>query len=324
MTIVRLTTFGLVVYLLLTSFAINAKDQDLYGPLRSYIQSPIQSASFSPVLRSGARLPEGYIELYSSLAVASVWAETPDYQLDYYHNHWQLGGKWVLAPRWYLDLSYRWSFAADNHLDGVTKTFHKWFGFSQNGRENVNRHRFSGSFNDYPFDYDDFSGDTIASAVSGYLDYHLYQNDHHALSVGATLYYNHVSSGAFASSNFDQSLQLNYSYFRNRHTLYSMLGAVFHGRDTLPGGLPLKPVTYAASLGYKFSINPKNQLFLEYHYIDGYVDDSSDLSQASHEATLGYRYLFSHSAIEFFATENLVNMDNSTDISITLGYRYQW
>lgn len=36
----------------------------------------------------------------------------------------------------------------------------------------------------------------------------------------------------------------------------------------------------------------------------------------------GYRYYLDRSAIEFTVIENFLNMDNSTDIAFTLGYRH--
>ncbi|WP_199480075.1 DUF3187 family protein, partial [Vibrio harveyi] len=43
---------------------------------------------------------------------------------------------------------------------------------------------------------------------------------------------------------------------------------------------------------------------------------------ASNEFVIGYRYLMENSAIEVMAIENARNMDNSTDIAFTFGYRY--
>ncbi len=37
---------------------------------------------------------------------------------------------------------------------------------------------------------------------------------------------------------------------------------------------------------------------------------------------MGYRYLMGNSALEIMAIENARNMDNSTDIAFTIGYRY--
>ncbi len=115
--------------ILLSAPAICASD--LYGPLRSYAQSPVQVVSHTNILRSGYGLPSGYVEAYGSGTIASVWAHTSDYSLDYYHNQLELGGKWQINEQWQWELNYRWVFAADNHLDGLTESFHDLFGIGQ-------------------------------------------------------------------------------------------------------------------------------------------------------------------------------------------------
>lgn len=108
---------------------------DYYGPLRTYAQAPVQSVSHTNYLRSAFSLPAEYFEASGSAALTSVWAHTDEYALDYYHNQIELGGKWQISDRWQWELNYRWVFAADNHLDGLTKGFHDLFGIDQNGRD---------------------------------------------------------------------------------------------------------------------------------------------------------------------------------------------
>lgn len=49
-------------------------DFDDYGPLRVYAQSPLQSSSLAPMLRSGFSMAEGQKEWYLTGNIASVWA----------------------------------------------------------------------------------------------------------------------------------------------------------------------------------------------------------------------------------------------------------
>ena len=88
----------------LASTGVSATE-DHYGPLRSYAQSPIQSVSLAPVLRSAQQLPQDYTELYGSITGASVWADTENYSLDYYHNQLEVGGKWALSDKWLVDVT---------------------------------------------------------------------------------------------------------------------------------------------------------------------------------------------------------------------------
>ncbi len=178
----------------LTSAGVSAAD-DHYGPLRSYAQSPIQSVSLAPVLRSAELLPQDYAEVYGSVTAASVWADTESYFLDYYHNQIEVGGKWAFADEWMVDISYRWSFAADNHLDGLTESFHDLFSIDQNGREEAGRDQFTQHMPEYGFNNEDFDGETLSNAINIYLERHIYTNDTHSVSVGGGLFYNYVGSG---------------------------------------------------------------------------------------------------------------------------------
>lgn len=132
------TILAFAFWLPASTFASN----DLYGPLRSYAQSPMQVVSHTNHLRSGFSLPSEYIEAYGSATIASVWAHTDEYALDYYHNQLEIGAKWQVSSQWQWELNYRWVFAADNHLDGLTESFHDLFGIGQNGRDKVDKNRF--------------------------------------------------------------------------------------------------------------------------------------------------------------------------------------
>ncbi|PFG56022.1 uncharacterized protein DUF3187 [Vibrio sp. ES.051] len=293
-----------------------------YGPLRSYAQSPMQVVSHTNILRSGHSLPSGLVEAYGSGTVASVWAHTDEYALDYYHNQIEIGSKWQINSRWQWELNYRWVFAADNHLDGLTKSFHNLFGIGQNGRDNVDRDRFYISMRQYDVLEDDFKGQTLANNISTYVQYQVLQNEHHGLSVGGSLYFNDVAHAAFKGSNFEQGFQLNYSYLNDAHAFYSMVGMTFRSNDRALLELPYRHNTVATAVGYRYALEENHHLVVEYHWYQGSTEGPAEFADASNELVLGYRYVMESSAIEFLAVENARNMDNSTDIAFSLGYRY--
>ena len=120
--------------LLIAPFAFGfALADDGYGPVQSYAQSPFHTNNLSPMLRSGFSMPQSQYELFISGTVSSIWAVTSDYELDYYQNQIALGGKWQLDEKWQLDVHYRWNYAGNNHLDGLTIGFHDLFSLEQNG-----------------------------------------------------------------------------------------------------------------------------------------------------------------------------------------------
>ncbi len=296
---------------------------DIYGPLRSYAQSPVQVISHTNVLRSGYSLPSSSVEAYGSATIASVWAETDEYILDYYHNQIELGGRWQIDDKWQWELNYRWVFAADNHLDGLTDAFHKLFGIGQNGRDLVDKNRFYMTLPEYDILIEDFHGDTLANNLSTYLQYQLLQNERHGVSVGGSLYYNDVAHGSFQSSSFEQGVQINYSYrLDDTNVFYSMIGMTFRPNDNALTDFPYRHNTTAFAAGYRYALKANHHIILEYHWYQGSTKGPSDFADASNEFVLGYRYLMDNSALEIIAIENTRNMDNSTDIAFTLGYRY--
>lgn len=240
---------------------------DLYGPLRSYAQSPVQVVSNTNILRSGYALPSGYVEAYGSGTIASVWAHTSDYSLDYYHNQLELGGKWQIDEKWQWELNYRWFFAADNHLDGLTESFHDLFGIGQNGRDEVDKNRFYMSMPDYDILIEDFEGETLANNLSTYIQYQIVQNEHHGLSVGGSLYYNDVAHGSFKGNSFEQGVQINYTYrFNAANVFYSMAGMTFRNSDKALANFPYRHNTAAFAGGYRYALKNNHHFILEYHW----------------------------------------------------------
>lgn len=314
----------LLTIMLIGSTSIPTMANDLYGPTRSYAQSPMQSNALSNVLRNGRSLPKDYVEAYTSLTVASIWAETSDYMLDYYHNQLEVGAKWQVDEKWQWELSYRWTFAANNHLDNLTQAFHDLFGIGQNGRDLVEKHRFYIAMPEYSINEEGFGGETLSSAISTYLQYQIFQTDHHAFSIGGSLYYNGVNNGPFEGHSFEQGLQANYSYLRGPHAFYSMLGMTTRDKEISIAEIPYRDDTFAFAAGYRYEINSKHHILAEYHTYQGASEGPDDFSDPSNEIVLGYRYVMENSALEVIAIENGRNMDNSTDIAFTLGYRYMF
>lgn len=297
---------------------------DDYGPLKTYAQSPLQSTSMTPLLRNGFSYQPGTVELYTTGTIASVWANTDTYSADYYHNALSVGGFWQLSEKWAIELDYTWRFTANNHLDNLTIGFHDLFGISQNGRDEVDRHSFNISVPQYGVELTDFNRETLGNAFTFYTSYQLWETKNHGLSLGGSLYYNYVGSGPFKTNRFEQAVQLNYSYRSGKHAFYSLLGLSHRNDEEVLAGIPYNELAMAAGISYQYPFTPKHRLLVEYHLYEGAVDAISELSEPSHEILLGYRYHMKHGAVEISMIENVFNMDNSTDIAFTLGYRHRF
>lgn len=288
-------------------------------PLRVYPTSPVQANSFSVQLRSAQTIQQ--TELFTTASVSSVWANSKEFELDYYQNQFFTGMQWQLNDKLSAELQYQYSWAGNNHLDTLTIGFHDFFNIGQNGREEAGKHQFNINSSEYDTEITDFEGETMVNAIHGYMQYQLYQQSDHHLAVGVGLYYNHVDDSPFAMSSFEQSIQLNYSYFAMQHSFFSTVGLTHRDEDDVLGGIPISTLSAAWALGYGYHWG-KHEVLIQYHGFEGTFEDDSEFSSASHEVVLGYRYSLEFMQIEVTTTENVVNMDNSTDIAFGIGLRY--
>lgn len=305
----------------LFSFSVSAGLRST--PMRIYSQAPYQSTVLTTQLRS-AFTPESS-ELFAIGTVASIWARNEDYQLDYYQNQVFAGIQWALSPRWTAEFQYQFGWAGNNHLDSLTIDFHDFFGLDQNGRDEVDKHQFTIANERYGIQVSDFEDEVVVRALHGYLQYRLWQQPNHALALGASLYYNDVDDYPFTTHSFEQGLQLNYSYQSGAHAWFSTVGVTHRKPDRMIlNSLPSKAYSWAVAMGYGYRFWTRHEVLLEYHGYEGILDDDSDLSDVTNEVILGYRYYFDRLLVEFSATENVFNMDNSTDIAFSLGLRYHF
>ncbi|WP_394212528.1 DUF3187 family protein [Enterovibrio calviensis] len=296
-----------------------------FGPLISQSQAPLQITGLTPIMQDPTLLQADETEVFASATMASVWANTPEYQFDYYHNQFMLGFMHALSEETKFGVWYQYRYAANNRLDGLTEKFHSVFGIDQNGRTEVNENRF---YIDYPSDnndpMEDFVGDPLLSAINLYGEQTLYRTTHHAISLGVTLFFNRVSHGVFTNTSFEQSLQVNYAYQQENHHVTATI-AMVHRPNKQQHFAPVKSVGMNGGISYQYRWR-ENHDFIGEYLISQAKTDSKELGELTspvHEFALGYRYLFDTSAIELLALENMFNHDNSTDIVFSATFRHR-
>lgn len=311
-----------VCFFILLTCPFSSFSETQITPIKIYAQSPIQSNSLSTELRSAFAMEENRVELFASGTIASVWAHSEDFNLDYYQNQLITGAQWQINSRFKAEIKYQYNYAGNNQLDSFVNGFHDLFGLGQNGRDEVEDDQFTASIPKYGVEVSDFENEILSSALHSYFEYQVFENKHNAVSLGASLHFNHVDSGPFKRSNFEQGVQVNYSFSYQKHALFSTLGVTFRDPDILEYDILYKTNTLAFAIGYGYAITPSHHIITSYHLYEGAIKGDEDYSQPSHEYVLGYRYLTGSAAFEFSAIENAVNMDNSTDIAFTFGVRY--
>lgn len=288
-------------------------------PLRTYAASPYQSTSLSTQLRSA--FSRNDTEVFVTSAVASVWAQSNDFQLDYYQNQVFTGVQFPLSSKITAELMLQYAWAGNNHLDSLVSGFHNAFGLDQNGRDEAGDDQFNIS-SSYGGSVHDFEGQTMAAALHSYISYQFFETEEDALSLGGSLYYNHTDNSDFSNISFEQGLQLNYSHHSGRSTYFATVGATHRKNDVVLGSIPVRNTTVSVAGGYSLAFLKRYEAIVEYHYYQGMLDDDSVFSDPSKEFILGFRGTFDWATVEISATENMGNKDNSTDIYFTAGLRF--
>jgi hypothetical protein len=291
-------------------------------PLRTYAQSPEQSISLTTELRSAFPVGHNGVELFASGTIASVWGHTDVTSLDYYQNHAFIGANWQINTRLQTEVKYQYTYAANNHLDSLIINFHDLFNVGQNGRDETGKHQFHMSSDKYNVSLDDFEGETLARALHWYTQYQLILVNSHALAVGGSFYYKNVDDGPFKTSVFEQGAQFNYTFANGPYSLFATVGLTHRDEDSLLVEAKSRDFTGAVALGYGYKFGRFHEVLMEYHWYEGFLEEDGAFSEASNEFVLGYRLNLGSAMLEATMIENLINMDNSTDIAFGLGLRY--
>lgn len=305
--------------LLLTLIVVACFNAYANQPLYSYAQSPLHSNVLSLQLRDANPQPIGSFELKTAYTQASIWAETNEFMFDYYQNSVDLALSYQVNTIWKSEVAFKRIKAKDNGLDELTKNFHDLFGIGHNGRDEVPQDRFYLSIPNENIEISDFKGETLTRSISSYNELSLYQSNPLSISAGATLYYNDVHDGPFARTSFEQGIQLNTRYSASVYHLYSSLGLVHRNSDV--SETVLVDSAGFVSVGYQYDFNNVHSLLVESHNYKGWATSNTTFAEPSNEVLLGYRYRHSNTAVEAFMTENVRNMDNSTDIAFTIVIR---
>ncbi|WP_373960186.1 DUF3187 family protein [Vibrio gigantis] len=289
-------------------------------PLRTSASSPYQSTRLSTQLVSAFK--DHKAEFYFTNSASSVWAVDSDYQLDYYQTNITVGMKLDTGEKFTTGIEYQYTWANDNGLDSFVMNFHDLFGVGQNGRDEVEEDRFYASSGRYGVEQEGFEDETFVDALKVDLQYHWWETETDALSVTGLVYFNDPGDDSFRDDAFEYGLQVSYSRDIEQHNFHSTLGLIRRSDSTNLESMEIRNVTAELGLGYVYVLSKHHQFMVEYYIYQGAIDDGSAFSKPSQEVTLGYRYNFLDvGAVELSTTENIGNMDNSTDIMFTLGFR---
>lgn len=313
----------LLTLITIPSLALSDHKQTDFGPLAVRAQAHLQAAGVSTRLRNAMPWQTDHQEIYLAGSFSSVWADSSEYAMDYYQNEIMGGVSFSPASDWKMEMSYLYRYAADNKLDNLSIAFHDLFNINQNGREDVAKHRFYIENKTTGQIIESFKGEIFNNALELYVERLLLSTAQHHLSLGGTLYYNHVSNGPFQTASFEQAVQLNYTApITYQHSVYTTASITHRDNENFTN-VHLKAFTTNVGIGYQYRYSRSHSFLLELQSHEGESKADNELSRRVVEFSLGYRFHLkdNSSAVEFTAIENLFNHDNSTDIAFTLGYR---
>ena len=305
--------------LLIFPLSASAND-DIAKPLRTSASSPFQSTRLSTQLESAFMSNQS--EFYLTNSASSIWAHSDGNSFDYYQSNMTVGMKVATGEKFTTGIEYQYTWANNNGLDSLVMNFHDLIGVGQNGRDEVEEDGFHIASDRYGVQLDDFEDENLVKALKMDLQYHWYQTETEALSFTGLVYFNQPDQDSFVSDTFEYGVQVNYSKVINDHSFHSTFGVIKRSDDSSLEDLDIVNMTTELGLGYVYSLTKNHHFIAEYYIFQGALDDGSAFSKPSQEITLGYRYNFVDlGAVEFSTTENIGNMDNSTDIMFTLGLR---
>lgn len=288
------------------------------GPIEIRTQSPIQSLRYAAKIDDPRRKKDGFSTYSLHVNAASIWTQSPEYEMDYYTFDYQLEWERHWHYGWKTELALSQRNTNEARLDQMTISFHKLFGFNQNGRTDVAKHRYLYKFFDFDIEETDFQNQTFSRAIELLIAKNIYQDQKHSLSLGMTGHYE--SNGRHPG--WDYALKLGYYYSINQdHQLYAAFDySRFHSASFF--NIPLKDQLSTLSLSYEYQTADNRSWHIQYLVNEGATIGLGELGEPSHEFLIGHRWTLNHHSFEFALIENLVNPDNSADISFSLAYKY--
>lgn len=288
------------------------------GPFEIRTQSPIQSLRYAAKIDDPRRKKAGYTSYSLRINAASIWANSPEYEMDYYTFDYQIEWEHHWRNGWKTELSLSQRNTNDARLDQLTINFHKLFGIDQNGRTEVPKHRYQYRFNALGIDEVDFKDQTFSQAIELLIAKNIYQDQKHSLSLGFTSHFETDER----HRGWDFALRTDYYYsISQRHQLYGSLNySRLHSGNFF--NLPLKQQLVTLGISYEYQRVSNRSWLMQYLLNEGAAIGLGQLSEPSHEFLIGHRWTIDQHKFELAVTENSVNADNSADISFSLAYKY--
>lgn len=295
------------------------------GPLTIRSLSPAQSLRFSPIPRSPYGLPEHQTELQFNIAVASIFIEEPgQYLMDFHFTDTRLAIRRGFKNNWSAEISFNNRRIINAYLDGPTKDVHDFFGFDQNGREEVEENDSQIFIPSYNIDLGKEIRGSFSKTIGLSIQKVLVDKSVRwpAIAINFNISYETLSNGFIEDGSTDYGVQFSIAQKRSSGYVYGNISFTRFGSDNW-GGVPLSEDQFSGLLGYELTAGANQAFIVQYLFSEGVVEDLGALEEYSHEIHLGYKWRTDSLLWEAGIVENIVNFDNSPDVAFTFGVTYR-
>ncbi len=302
------------------------------GPLNIRTQSPGQSLRLSTLHILPETFRAGNAAFFAGVTWTNIWAKEDRYLLDFEMLDTHLALSYCITNNFNLAAAITHRNYFGGAMDGFIQGFHDLFGFSQNGRDDVPKNDFNVVLYDEEGNeerrYDKKTADLNHTAFMLSGQWVLYEGDSFWPAVGLT---GTVNFGLDTPPNDDPNEPVDYGlgagmskqWVTNWHT-YHYAGITRYGKTRLFDVEFEKEAWYFMNaLARHYGM--QGSVVLQYMYHEGVVKTFGDLSEASHELNLGFKYrLGGGGVLQIAFIENIIEFNNSPDFGVNLAYSYAW
>ena len=298
------------------------------GPLTLSSQSPAQSLRLSmPIMVPRQMTPETF-RIHVGETLTNVWVNHPRYALDYEMLESRLAVSYAVSKKLSVGIAYVQRDYFGGILDGLVEEFHDVLGIGQDGRN----HRAKGKTDIAVFDRagaPTWELDDVGRLENKSLSLHttciLHPGTRRlpAVSLSGVVRIGLDSPFIDDKTVSDAGIAVGFSKrWSDAWFSYHQLGYTHYEETKLPG-ITLEDGSVSAMTAVSYRWTPRTAVSLHYVYHDGVVKNLSDLSDASHELSLGVQWrLPGGGCLELALVENIINYDNSADFGLHLAYTF--
>jgi hypothetical protein len=297
------------------------------GPLNLRSSSTGQSLRLSlPSIVPGTIRPGWGVRVNAS--TSNVWLNEQDYLFDYEVFDGGLAVSYGLTERLGFLLGFDQRVYYGGILDGFLEGFHDLFGFDQDGRDKWPQNEtwiIRKDLGTSTQDVDEINN----NGLNGVISYNLTQGRDKwipAVSLSGIIRY-----GLEGPESPDEPLDLGISLglakrLGKRWYTYGHVGYTRFGVNTYDNlALEFTDNILSATAAVSWHVKPNIPIILQYQYTEGAIKNLGEFGDPEHLLNAGFKWEMKHGGVfEFGLMENFINLGNSNDFGLMVGYSYNF